>query len=82
MAGVTRQQRIQRIDELLRELNKMPPEKHETVRLPGPADEPMVCDVITIGAEEVLLNHRSHRGSHQRGGSADRRTPCSSFANG
>jgi hypothetical protein len=61
MAGVTRQQRIQRIDELLRELNKMPPEKHETVRLPGPADEPMVCDVITIGAEEVLLNHRSHR---------------------
>jgi hypothetical protein len=61
MAGVTSQQRIQRIDELLRELNKMPPEKHETARLPGPADEPMICDVITIGAEEVLLNHRSHR---------------------
>jgi hypothetical protein len=61
MAQVTQQQRILRIEELLRDLNKMPPEKHEVVRLPWPGSDHLLCQVIQISAEEVLLNPRSHR---------------------
>lgn len=61
MAQITEAQRIERIQGLLRELNKMPPERHEVVRLPWSGREPLLCQVITIGVEEVLLNHRSHR---------------------
>ena len=31
---ITEAQRIERIQELLRELNKVPPDRHEVVRLP------------------------------------------------
>lgn len=61
MPNVTEAQRAQRIKELLAELNKVPPERHEVVRLPGPGNEPRMCQVITIGVDEVVLNHRSHR---------------------
>lgn len=39
----------------------MPPEKHETVRVPWTNDERQLLDVITIGVDEVLLNPQSHR---------------------
>lgn len=39
----------------------MPPEKHETVRVAWTNDERQLLDVITIGVDEVLLNHESHR---------------------
>lgn len=39
----------------------MPPEKHETIRVPWTNDERQLLDVITIGVDEVLLNHQSHR---------------------
>lgn len=61
LAQITEAQRIERIQGLLRELNKMPPERHEVVRLPWSGREPLLCQVITIGVEEILLNHRSHR---------------------
>jgi len=61
VAQITEAQRVQRIKHLLAELNKVPPERHEVVRLPGPAGEPRLCQVIVIGVDEVLLNHRSHR---------------------
>ena len=60
MAQITVNERVDRIRKLLNELNKMPPEKHEVVRISGLGD-PMNCSVITIGAHEILLNHRSHR---------------------
>lgn len=60
MAQITKAQRIQRIDQLLKELNKQPPEKHEVERLPW-GGEPLLCQVIKIPVDEVLLNHRSHR---------------------
>lgn len=60
MAQITETQRIQRIKELLAELNKVPPERHEVVRLPWAAGH-MHCSVIVMGVDEVLLNHRSHR---------------------
>jgi hypothetical protein len=58
---VTEAQRIQRIKELLAELNKVPPEKHEVIRVPGPGNEPRHCQVIKIHVDEVVLNPRSHR---------------------
>lgn len=61
MAQITEAQRVQRIKQLLAELNKVPPERHEVVRLPGTGGEPRLCQVIVIGVDEVLLNHRSHR---------------------
>ena len=61
MAQITSAQRIQRIQQLLNELNKVPPERHEVERLPGLAGEPILCPVISLGVDEVLLNHRSHR---------------------
>lgn len=61
MAQVTEAQRVERIRQLLAELNKLPPERHEVVRLPNAAGETRMCQVITIGVDEVLLNHRSHR---------------------
>lgn len=61
LAQVTDAQRIGRIKQLLNELNKIPPEKHEVVLLPGMGPEPRHCQVISIRVDEVLLNHRSHR---------------------
>lgn len=60
MAQITKAQRIERVDQLLKELNKQPPERHEVERLPWGGD-PLLCPVIKIPVEEVLLNHRSHR---------------------
>ena len=60
MAQITKAQRIDRVNELLKELNKQPPERHEVERLPWGGD-PLLCPVIKIPVEEVLLNHRSHR---------------------
>ncbi len=39
----------------------MPPERHEVARLPWSGGEPLLCQVIKIGVDEILLNHRSHR---------------------
>lgn len=61
MAHITQAQRSERIKELLNELNKMPPERHEVERLPWAGDEPLLCQVVGIGIDEVLLNHNSHR---------------------
>ena len=61
MAQITKTQRIERIKQLLDELNKMPPERHEVARLPGSGQDPLLCQVIQLGVDEVLLNHRSHR---------------------
>jgi hypothetical protein len=58
---LTESQRQQRIRELLADLHKVPPEKHETVRIPWTTDERRLLDVITISADEVLLNPQSHR---------------------
>ncbi|MHB8642843.1 MAG: hypothetical protein ACYDA3_08160 [Gaiellaceae bacterium] len=52
---------MQRIRELLNELNKIPPEQHEVERVPWAGGEPKYCKVIAIGADEVLLNPDSHR---------------------
>jgi hypothetical protein len=61
VAQLTEAQRVQRIQELLAELHKMPPEKHETVRVQWTGDERQLVDVISIGVDEVLLNPHSHR---------------------
>lgn len=60
MAQITGQQRKQRIQELLNEVNKIPPEKHESRRIHLTTGD-VICDVIKMPADEVLLNHRSHR---------------------
>jgi len=60
VSQITAQQRTQRVQELLSEINKMPPERHET-RLIHLTTGPTYCDVIQMKADEVLLNHRSHR---------------------
>jgi len=52
---------VQRIRELLNELNKIPPEQHEVDRVPWAGGESKYCKVIVIGADEVLLNPDSHR---------------------
>jgi hypothetical protein len=67
VAQITEAERIERIQGLLRELNKVPPERHEVARLPWSGGEPLLCPVITIGVDEVLLNHRSHRLRSQLG---------------
>jgi hypothetical protein len=61
IAHLTESQRVQRIKELVADLHKVPPEKHETVRVPWTQDERQLLDVITIGVDEVLLNPQSHR---------------------
>ena len=61
MGQITEAERTARIAQLLADLNKVPPEKHEVVRLPWTAGEPIMRQVITIGVDEVLLNPRSHR---------------------
>jgi len=61
MAQITQEERTKRIRELLNELLKMPPEKHETERISGIGPDPVFCDVIAMPVDEVLLNHRSHR---------------------
>jgi hypothetical protein len=60
VAQITDAQRKARIQELLNEINKMPPERHETMRVHLTTGETL-CDVIQLRADEVLLNHRSHR---------------------
>lgn len=61
MAQITQAQRIQRIEQLVKELNKIPPERHEVERLPWAGGEPLHCPVIKMKVDEVLLYHRSHR---------------------
>ena len=60
MPQITEAERVARIQQLLAELNKMPPQKHETVQMPWTAGEPLL-EVIRIGVDEVLLNPQSHR---------------------
>lgn len=60
MAQITEAERIARIQQLLAELHKMPPQKHETVQMPWTAGEPLL-EVIRVGVDEVLLNPQSHR---------------------
>lgn len=62
MASVTEAQRVHRINQLLGELSKMPPDRqHATIEVPGPGGQPLFCKVITIGVDEVVLNPSSHR---------------------
>jgi hypothetical protein len=62
VAVVTEAQRVHRINQLLGELSKMPPDKqHATIEIPGPGGQPLFCKVITIGVDEVVLNPSSHR---------------------
>ena len=60
MSQITDSQRIERIAELLLEVNGSPPERHEThvIKL---ATGDKICDVILMNADEVILNPRSHR---------------------
>jgi hypothetical protein len=60
MAQITQAERIQRINQLVAELNRMPPEKHEVERIPWKGGD-LLCQVINISVNEVLLNHGSHR---------------------
>lgn len=61
IARITESQRTMRIQGLLADLHRVPPEKHETVRVPWTTDERQLLDVISIGVDEVLLNPDSHR---------------------
>jgi hypothetical protein len=61
LAQITEAQRVERIKELVNELNKVPPERHEVERLPWAGGDPLLCQVIRIGVDEILLNHQSHR---------------------
>jgi hypothetical protein len=60
VSQITESERVTRIQQLLAELHKMPPEKHETVHMPWTAGEPLL-EVIRIGVDEVVLNPQSHR---------------------
>lgn len=62
MAVTTEAQRVLRINQLLGELNRMPPEKqHGTLEVPGPGGQLIFCKVVTIGVDDVVLNPNSHR---------------------
>lgn len=62
MAHITDEERVRLIRERLAELTKLPPERHETFRLPSlQQDEPLLCEVISLPVDAVLLNPRSHR---------------------
>jgi hypothetical protein len=61
MPQITEAERIRRISQLLSDLNKVPPERHEVERLPWTGGEHLLCPVIKISVDEVVLNHRSHR---------------------
>jgi hypothetical protein len=61
VAQITEAQRVARIAQLLSALHKMPPEKHETVRMPWSGSGEPLLDVIRIGVDEVVLNPQSHR---------------------
>jgi len=61
MAQITHEERENRIRELLNDLVKAPPERHQTERIDGVGPNPVLCDVIVMHVDEVLLNHRSHR---------------------
>jgi hypothetical protein len=61
MPQITEAERIRRISQLLSDLNKVPPERHEVERLPWMGGEHLLCPVINISVDEVVLNHRSHR---------------------
>lgn len=58
MPQLTGNARIARIKQLQEELNRQPPQQHETIPVDGVEG---LCDVITIDAHDLLLNHRSHR---------------------
>jgi hypothetical protein len=60
VSQITETERTARIQQLLAELHKVPPEKHETVRMPWTGGDPLL-NVIRIGVDEVLLNPQSHR---------------------
>ncbi len=60
VSQITESERVARIQQLLAELHKMPPEKHETVHMPWTAGEPLL-EVIRISVDELLLNPQSHR---------------------
>ncbi|MGD9735918.1 MAG: hypothetical protein AB7V58_09965 [Solirubrobacterales bacterium] len=59
----TEQHRRQRIKELLDDLNKQPPSKQpEAERLPSiGSGEALICQVITMGIDDIVLNPNSHR---------------------
>lgn len=62
MAQVTKNQRAQMISDLVREANKQPPtEKHPVEQIQGVKGATVNCDVITIAADQLLLNPNSHR---------------------
>jgi len=62
MAHITDEERVRLIKDRLAALNKLPPEKHETFRLPPlQQGEPLLCEVISLPVDTVLLNHESHR---------------------
>jgi hypothetical protein len=61
MAQITEAERVARVSQLLADLNKVPPERHEVARLPWTGGESLLRQVIKIGVDEVLLNPRSHR---------------------
>jgi hypothetical protein len=61
MGQITQEQRKRRIKELLAELDKYPPEQHEVMRIPWSGGDARYCKVISMAADEVLLNPDSHR---------------------
>ena len=62
MASITVSERAKMIRDLVAEQNKLPPQKHETIRLPSTQrGEELLCEVISIPVDVVLLNHNSHR---------------------
>lgn len=58
MAQILKSALAARIKQLQDELNTQPPEKHETVTI---AAIDKLCDVIKVDAQDLLLNHASHR---------------------
>lgn len=60
VAQITESQRVRRIKQLVEDLHRVPPEKHETIQMPLPGGNTLL-DVVRIGVDEVLLNPNSHR---------------------
>lgn len=61
MVQITQGERIKRINQLLADQQKVPPEQHEVMRLSWTGGDPLHCHVIKMHVDEVLLNHKSHR---------------------
>ena len=61
MVQITATEREQRIKQLLYDLQKVPPERHEVKRLPWTGGDHLHCSVIVMSVDEVLLNPSSHR---------------------